>query len=102
MEVIEMARGARLPWYSLDAGEPLRPHELSQQDIDVCLMCYHSADHCETCRAHLGRKEKMVDLDAVRKMLKLRMKRKDMCTALGVGERPLRRAIRRIQKEDEG
>lgn len=94
MTLSESAARATLPWNSIDAGSAMFD-ALPQQSIDICLMCQHSASHCEHCgewnTKKTGRHRKEYDADLLREMMTLRRCNKDICAALGVSERTLRR-----------
>jgi len=94
MTLSESAAGAVLPWNSLDAVNE-NYDALPQQSIDICLMCQHSASHCENCgdwnTRKTGRPRKEVDTELLKEMMKLKRCNKEMCAALGVNERTLQR-----------
>lgn len=87
MTLAESARGAVMPWDSLDAETDLF-EKLPQQKIEVCLMCQHSAAHCDICNdwnaGKRGRPRKEIDRELLREAMKLRRCNREMCAALGV------------------
>lgn len=95
--IYDAARGAKLPWFSIEArNSELDDFErLPQQKIDICLNCEYAASHCEMCGEWNVRKEgrprKEYDHDLLMEMLQLRRCNKEICTALGISERTLRR-----------
>lgn len=102
MTLVESAQGAVYPWNSLDAGEPLY-NELPQQSIDICLMCPHHAEYCDTCSDwrtdKRGRPKAKIDYEMLREMMKLRRCNREICAALGVGKDTLIKAKKHL-KED--
>ena len=100
----ESARGAVLPWNSIDAATALET--LPQQEIDVCLACPHRADACDKCNGNgelsknVGRPQKEIDLALLREMLKLKRCNTEMCAALNISIGTLMREKRKILKEE--
>ena len=94
MTLQESAAGAVLPWNSIDAENSMFG-ALQQKSIDVCLSCRHCASHCENCgdwnTKKAGRPRREYDAEQLREMLTLRRCNKEICAALGVSERTLRR-----------
>lgn len=102
--IYESASGAVLPWKSPDAGSPLYD-ALTQQEIDVCLMCPHHASACDHCNGDgrprtMGRPRKQYDAALLREMLRLRKCNAEMCAALGISRNTLAKAKEQILKED--
>lgn len=96
MTLTESAAGAVLPWFSLEAkSEELDYERLPQQNIDVCLMCTHSANHCDICadwaKKKPGRPRANIDTELLKEMMKLRRCNEEMCKALGINKRTLQR-----------
>ena len=96
MTLCESAKGAVLPWFSLDALRENDDFErLPQQRIDVCLMCQMHSSACDKCdgRGNLkrdrGRPKKEIDTALLREMMALRRCNAEMCAALGVSKRKL-------------
>lgn len=95
MTLAESAARARLPWNSIDA-ESAMFDALPQQSIDICLMCTHSASHCEHCgewrTETRGRRRKEINYDLLREMLTLKRCNREMCQALGISLTTLQEA----------
>ena len=95
----ESAAGACLPWKSIDAVSE-EFDALPQQSIDVCLMCSHSASHCDNCgewnTKKTGRPRKDIDTELFREMLHLKRCNKEICKALRVSERTVQRLKKTI------
>ncbi len=103
MTLAESARGAIRPWDSLDAETDLF-ERLPQQSIEICLLCEHSASHCEVCSDwntdKRGRRRKEIDRELLKDMMRLRRCNKFMCAALGVSRGTVIKAKKEM--EDEG
>lgn len=97
------------PWRSLEAISAFKDDDpllaLPQQEIDVCLMCEHCADACDRCdgKGNLGQKRgrpaKEIDTAKLRDLLRLRVCNREMCAALGVGERTLQKYKTQFREE---
>ena len=101
MTLAESASRAVLPWNSLDAENPLF-ETLPQQRIDICLMCPHSASHCDNCNDYtrLKRRPKAkIDTELLKEMLRLRRCNKEMCEALKISEPTLIKAKKKLKEE---
>lgn len=105
MTLIDSARSAVHPWFSLDAEAEQDDFErLPQQRIEICLMCPHCAAACDKCdgdgnlRGERGRPRKEIDVVLLREMMRLRKCNSAMCAALGVSKRTLNRAKNMILK----
>ena len=98
----DQAMSATRPWFSLDAGRgPGRTRqELPQQEIEICLMCPHSADSCGRCdgKGHLKTDKRcaVIDHDKLRDMMRLKRSNDDMCAALGISENTLIKYKKRL------
>jgi hypothetical protein len=96
------AMGAVLPWNSLDAESELF-ERLPQQRIEICLLCQHSASHCDVCgdwnAGKRGRPRKEIDRELLREAMKLRRCNKEMCQAIGVGRSTLINAKKDLEDD---
>ena len=105
MTLLDSARNAVLPWFSLEAEPEQDDFErLPQQRIEICLMCEHCASACDKCdgdghlRNERGRPRKDIDASLLREMMHLRKCNASMCAALGISKRTLARAKNQILK----
>lgn len=103
MTLYESAKGATLPWFSLDAGTDTEhaPYDaVPQQSIDICLSCPYHADRCETCgdwnAQKRGRPKADVDLELLREMLTLKKCNRELCAIFGVSKRTLQNIKKQI------
>lgn len=102
MTLVESARSAVYPWNSIDAGDPLY-NALPQQNIDICLMCPHCAEHCDNCSEwnadKRGRPKASIDYEMLREMMKLRRCNRELCAAFGVSKRTIQRIKNEMKEE---
>ena len=101
MTLAESANRAVLPWRSLDA-ESLLFEALPQQQIDICLMCQHSATHCDNCNDYTNQKRRpkaKIDMELLKEMLRLRQCNKEMCKALKISEPTLIKAKKELRRK---
>ena len=102
MDTQEIIVTAVLPWFSTDAMPEVRLTSGDDQKlIDMCLSCQHPC--CCNCidshssGAGRGRKEKEINIETLREMMRLHRKIPEICAALNVSERTLFRYKKKLK-----